>query len=93
MSMHIDHLPVSTQARPTCVSPEVAEQALFDALAAGEAVETKREYFENKWIDLLAALDDGDQLWMFETSGIGATKRKGLARERQGEVVDILVFP
>jgi hypothetical protein len=38
-------------------------------------------------------MGEEDQLWVFETSGIGAHQRTGLAREQGGKVVDILMFP
>jgi len=34
-----------------------------------------------------------DQIWLFETSGYGLSKRRGLALERNGYVVTILVLP
>jgi len=34
-----------------------------------------------------------DQIWLFETSGYGLCKRRGLALERNGYVVTILVLP
>lgn len=91
--MELHQLPVSMSHRPTRVSPEAAEQALFDALTGDSRKETKRDYFESKWIELLSVMGDDDQLWMFETSGLGASKRRGVAREHCGQVVDILMFP
>lgn len=91
--MFVHNLPVSMNQRPKIVTPESAEEALYGALSASSGTTSQREHFERKWIELLSMMGEEDQLWIFETSGIGAHQRTGLAREQGGMVVDILMFP
>ncbi len=85
-------LSISSCHKPKAIDPEAGEQLLFKALAqfGGEA---KRAYPEHKWIELLSQLDDGDEAVLFETSCIGTLLRRGLARARGGEVVEVLMLP
>jgi hypothetical protein len=91
--MQLHHLPISASQRPRTVSLEAAEAALHEALSTHAEPQPKRDYFERKWAQLRATLSADDHLWLFETSGLGAHQRRGLARERLGRVLDILVFP
>jgi len=91
--MNIHQLPISLHQRPQPIDPELGEQLLFDAIALDAAHESKRTYLERKWMEMLCALDDGDEMLVFETSGIGTAKKKGLARARNGEVFEVLMLP
>lgn len=91
--MQLHHLPMSARQRPHTVSLEAAEAALREALSIQAEPEPRRDYLERKWAQVRATLTADDHLWLFETSGLGAHQRRGLARERSGQVVDILVFP
>ena len=85
-------LPISLHRKPEIIAPEFGEQLLFDALVE-HGDETKRAYFERKWLELLCQLEEGDEVVLFETSGIGTLQRRGLARSRNGDVVDVLMLP
>jgi hypothetical protein len=91
--MFVHNLPVSMSQRPKMVTPELAEVALYGALSVSGGETSQREHYERKWIELLSEMGESDRLWIFETSGIGAHQRTGLAREQGGKVVDILMFP
>ena len=56
-------------------------------------VSFKQVFWDNRWLPFLASKRSLDQIWLFETSGYGLSKRRGLALERNGYVVTILVLP
>lgn len=91
MLMH--HLPAAAERRPKSISLEAAKAQLNESLASLALASQRRTYFEDKWLKLESSMTKDDQLWLFETSGIGNHKRRGIAREHRGQVVDILVFP
>jgi hypothetical protein len=90
--MQTSLLPISSRHEPKVIDPEAGEQLLFEALAQ-RGDPAKRAYFERKWMELLCQLDEGDEMVLFETSGVGSLQRRGLARSRGGEVVDVLMLP
>lgn len=91
--MLLHHLPVSNSQRPRAVSLDAAESALLEALSQHTDTEYKRAYLERRWSQLRETLTQDDHLWLFETSSLGSHQRRGVARERSGRVLDILVFP
>ncbi len=89
----VDQLPVSADARPKPLSEEDAEAVVQDALELLGDIPFKHVFWENRWLPFLASKRSLDQIWLFETSGYGLSKRRGLALERNGYVVTILVLP
>ena len=89
----VEQLPVSTEARPRPLSDDDAEAIVLDALELLGDASFKQVFWDNRWRPFIDSKCTLDQIWLFETSGYGLSKRRGLALERNGYVVSILVLP
>jgi hypothetical protein len=89
----VEQLPVSTEARPRPLSGDDAETMVLDALELLGDASFKQVFWDNRWRPFIDSKRTLDQIWLFETSGYGLSKRRGLALERNGYVVSILVLP
>ena len=79
--------------RPRPVSIECAEAEMLNSVREVADSEFQKVYIEKRWQFFSSQVSRGDQVWLFETSGRGVQQRKGLALERRGWVINILVFP
>jgi hypothetical protein len=89
----VEQLPVSAEARPRTLSDEDAETIVQDALELLGDASFRQVFWDNRWLPFINSKKSLDQIWLFETSGYGLCKRRGLALERNGYVVTILVLP
>jgi len=89
----VEQLPVSAEARPRPLSDDDAEAIVLDALELLGDASFKQVFWDNRWRPFIDSKRTLDQIWLFETSGYGLSKRRGLALERNGYVVSILVLP
>ena len=89
----VEQLPVSTEARPRPLSDDDAEAIVLDVLELLGDASFKQVFWDNRWRPFIDSKRTLDQIWLFETSGYGLSKRRGLALERNGYVVSILVLP
>ena len=89
----VEQLPVSAEARPRPLSDDEAEAIVLDALELLGDASFKQVFWDNRWRPFIDSKRTLDQIWLFETSGYGLSKRRGLALERNGYVVSILVLP
>lgn len=79
-------------SRPMRVSLGEAQQVCRDIIDSIKNDQNRREYLNRRWQVLSSNLTNKDQLWIFETSGLASEKKRGIAREASGTVIDFLVL-
>ena len=91
-AMGVHQLPVSVHQRPRLISRALAEQEISQATTRPEPSDVLTLSLRDRAERFFSLFKKDDQIWLFESSGYGVKKIKGLALERQGCVIQILVI-
>ncbi len=79
--------------RPQRLSFEVASNEVQIALRDCGCDTARADFLRQQWKSFTARMQELDQIWVFESYSCGASHRRGLALERNGFVVTVLLFP
>lgn len=79
--------------RPQPLSYEAARAEVQASLDDCNCDTAKAEFIKQQWKSFVERKRDLDQIWIFESYSCGPCHRKGLALERDGYVVTVLLFP
>ena len=90
-AMGVHQLPVSAHQRPRLISRANAEKEIMQATSTSEP-DVLTLPLRDRAERFFGLFNKHDQIWLFESSGHGVKKIKGLALERQGRVIQILVI-
>ena len=78
-SSGLSSFPAAVESRPRALTVADADAVVREALSQIKDCSFKDDFLNMRWV--------------FQTSGYGAAKRQGLALERNGYVLTILVLP
>ena len=92
-SSGLSQFPASVEFRPRALTVAGADAVVRQAISLIKDCIFKDDFLNRRWPQFLAEMQSRDQIWVFETSGYGSAKRQGLALERNGYVLTILVLP
>ena len=90
--MGVHQLPVSPHQRPKLLSRAQAEREVVQAAASEPLDEDITLTVSERAEHFFGLHQKCDQIWLFETSGYGVKQIKGLALERKGQVIQILIL-